>query len=117
MKFSAKGNRREAREWQERIDREAAKREELFERELAKREAAINAVIDRSDRKFEALLDRSDELARQLAGVGERVARHETRLEAMQTATHRTAADPSAPVTGEPPGVAAQGVPSEPRPE
>ena len=109
--------RREAQVRQERIDREAAKREELFERELAEREGAIHAVIDRSDRKFEALLARSDDVARQSAGVVERVVRHETRLEAMQSARHSTAADPSAPATGETQAVAAQGLPDEPRPE
>ena len=109
--------RHEARERQERIDREAAKREELFEREAAKREEAIQMLMDRSDRKFEALLARSDALASQSAGVVERVVRTETRLEALRSADHRTAADPSVPTTGETEAVAAQGLPDEPRPE
>ena len=60
---------------------------------------------------------RSDELARQSAGVVERVVRNETRLEALQSARHRRAAGPSAPATGEAEAVAAQGVPDEPRRE
>ena len=109
--------RREARERQERIDREAAKREALFDKDAAKREEAIQVLIDRSDRKFEALLARSDELARQSAGVVERVVRNGIRLESLRSARHRTAADPSAPATGKTEAVVAQGVPDEPRPE
>ena len=108
---------REAAKREQRIDREAAKREELFEREAAKREEAIQVLMDRSDRKFEALLARSDALASQSAGVVERVVRNETRLEALRSADHRTAADPSAPATGATEAVAAQGLPDEPRRE
>ena len=96
----------------ERIDREAAKREKLFEQEMAKREAAMQALIDRSDRRFDALLARSDELARQSAGVLERVVRNDARLEVIEAARHRTEADHSAPAA-----VAAQAVPSERRPK
>ena len=108
---------REAAKREQRIDREAAKREERIDREAAKREEAIQMLMDRSDRKFEALLARSDALASQSAGVVERVVRTETRLEALRSADHRAAADPSAPATGETEAVAAQGLPDEPRPE
>ena len=101
---------------QHQIDKESAARQHQIDKESELRERTTQLALERSDRVFGTLTARKDEFAKELAVIGQRIARIEGKIEALMEVLPHLSPQPTSQADY-PRGIAAQHIPEEPSEE